>query len=268
VRFDPRVAQTPPSADTAASKQAAEETRIDFYKQHLRAQRQSSPRAGPYPCVDGYCAKQKYSTEVVASHPPPHQKLRGAAHCRFLYTGPHPQRRGRDARPTVRSTFTTSAVSTPAARCRQRPRAAVYGPCWARLAPAQSCVGSSSSIVKIPPSLVPSSWPRTALDLAGHTLVELYGARCQSEFLFRDSQQFTASPTVRHEPKRCWIALHCRAGDAQAGAGRELRARPSQLPPVFSMASWKQRKFNERFLDLFSGKVSSRPDVGKKSIQL
>src|SRR2546428_13993633 len=54
------VAQTPPSADTAASKQAAEETRIDFYKQHLRAQRHRLPERVPYPCVDGYCAKQTY----------------------------------------------------------------------------------------------------------------------------------------------------------------------------------------------------------------
>jgi hypothetical protein len=31
----------------------------------------------------------------------------------------------------------------------------------------------------------------------------------------------------------------------------ELLAFPHQSPLVFSMASWKQRQFNERLLDLF-----------------
>ena len=39
----------------------------------------------------------------------------------------------------------------------------------------------------------------------------------------------------------------------------ELRAQTSQLPPVFSMASWKQRKFNERLLDLFIARLALDP---------
>src|SRR5215208_3633075 len=64
--FTLAVAQTPPGADKATSKPAAEETRIDFYKEQLRAQRHRLPACVTYHCVDGYFAKQKYIDEVVA----------------------------------------------------------------------------------------------------------------------------------------------------------------------------------------------------------
>src|SRR5258705_710735 len=92
--FTLAVAQTPPGADEAPSKQAEEETRVDFYKQQLRDQRQRLPESVKYHCVDGYFAKKKYIDEVVELKLHPITKLRSAANCRFLYTGPHPQRRG------------------------------------------------------------------------------------------------------------------------------------------------------------------------------
>jgi hypothetical protein len=91
--FTLAVAQTPPSAD-ATSGQAAEETRVDFYKQQLRDQRQRLPQRVKYHCVDGYFAKKKYLDEVVNLHLHPITKLRGDANCLFLYPGPHPKRRG------------------------------------------------------------------------------------------------------------------------------------------------------------------------------
>src|SRR2546426_5529831 len=88
------VAQPLPGADKAASNPAAEETRIDFYKQQLREQRHRLPERVTYHCVDGYFAKQKYIDEVVALKLHSITKLRGDANCLFLYTGPHPKRRG------------------------------------------------------------------------------------------------------------------------------------------------------------------------------
>src|SRR6266446_1827487 len=92
--FTLAVAQTPPGEDKAATAQDKEETRIDFYKQQLWEQRYRLPERVTYHCVDGYFAKQKYIDEVVALNLHPITKLRCDANCLFLYTGPHPKRRG------------------------------------------------------------------------------------------------------------------------------------------------------------------------------
>src|SRR4029450_11640137 len=89
------VARTPPGENKPRSLQAMEETRMDFYKQQLHDQRSRLPAQVTYHCVDGYFAKKKYLDEVVALKLHPITKLRADANCRFLYTGPHPQRRGR-----------------------------------------------------------------------------------------------------------------------------------------------------------------------------
>src|SRR5262249_3707572 len=92
--FTLAVAQTPPAQDKPRSPQAAEETRSDFYKQQLHAQRARLPVRVQSHCVDGYFAQKKYLDEVVALKLHPITKLRADADCRFLYTGPHPKRRG------------------------------------------------------------------------------------------------------------------------------------------------------------------------------
>lgn len=57
--FTLAVAQTPPEADKTLSVVHQEESRIDFYKQQLREQRQRLPEQVKYHCVDGYFAKKK-----------------------------------------------------------------------------------------------------------------------------------------------------------------------------------------------------------------
>src|SRR5262245_1354849 len=93
--FTLAVAQTPPGKVDGTQDKRAEETRMDFYQQQLHAQRNRFPSTIRYHCVDGYFAKQKYIDEVVALNLHPITKLRHDANCVFLYTGPHPKRRGR-----------------------------------------------------------------------------------------------------------------------------------------------------------------------------
>jgi hypothetical protein len=73
---------------------AQEETRVDFYKQQLHVHRHRLPPSVTYHCVDGYYAKKKYIDEVVSFDLHAITKLRSDADCLFLYTGPHPKRRG------------------------------------------------------------------------------------------------------------------------------------------------------------------------------
>src|SRR5262245_19036919 len=90
--FPLAVSQTPPGED--ATRAEPEETRVDFYTQQLRAHRHRLPPSITYHCVDGYYAKKKYIDEVVSVKLHAITKLRSDADCMFLYTGPHPKRRG------------------------------------------------------------------------------------------------------------------------------------------------------------------------------
>lgn len=91
--FTLAVAQTPPTCATV-TKQEQETTLVDFYAQQLRAHRHRLPAWVAYHAVDGYFAKKKYLDAVVDLRLHPITKLRGDADGRFLFTGPHPKRRG------------------------------------------------------------------------------------------------------------------------------------------------------------------------------
>jgi hypothetical protein len=72
----------------------------------------------------------------------------------------------------------------------------------------------------------------------------------QIEFLFRDSKQFTDLSDCQARAAAV-LDFHFHASLATLNLARaeEPRARTDQIPRVFSMASWKQRQFNERLLD-------------------
>src|SRR6516162_10976323 len=90
--FTLAVAQTPPGEE--ATQAEPEETRVDFYTQQLREHRHRLPSAVTHHCVGDYYAKKKYIDAVVSLDLHAITKLRSDADCLFLYTGPHPKRRG------------------------------------------------------------------------------------------------------------------------------------------------------------------------------
>ena len=100
----------------------------------------------------------------------------------------------------------------------------------------------------------------TDLELEGRKLVEFYGARFQIEFLFRDSKQFTGLTECQARNESA-LDFHFNASLATLNLVRaeELCAQPGTEPQVFSMASWKQRQFNERLLELFIEKLALDP---------
>src|SRR6185295_7241530 len=87
----------------------------------------------------------------------------------------------------------------------------------------------------------------TDLALDGRKLVEFYGARFQIEFLFRDSKQFTGLTDCQARAEAA-LDFHFNASLATLNLARaeELRGSLDPSAQVFSMASWKQRHFNER----------------------
>ena len=94
-------------------------------------------------------------------------------------------------------------------------------------------------------------------ELNGHKRIDLYAARFQIEFLFRDSQQFTGLLDCQARAASA-LDFHCNASLATLNLVRaaDLCMPQDQEPHVFSMASWKQWQCNERLLDVFMEKFA------------
>jgi hypothetical protein len=258
--FTLAVAQTPPGTDKAASKQEEEETRVDFYKQQLRDQRQRLPPSVTYHCVDGYFAKKKYIAEVVALKLHPITKLRGDADCLFLYTGPHPKRRGPKRKYDGKVNFQDLRRFDYLGPLEEGDHVHLY----TALVWHVSLKRKLRVVVLVnrkdptkPRYIVLAS---TDLALDGCKLVEYYVARFQIEFLFRDGKQFTGLSDGQTRAEAA-LDFHFNASLATLNLARaeELLASPDHSAQVFSMASWKQRQFNERLLDLFIANLALDP---------
>jgi DDE superfamily endonuclease len=258
--FTLAVAQTPPGDSEATSEQAEDETRIDFYKQQLREQRQRLPERIKYHCVDGYFAKKKYIDEVLALKLHPITKLRYDANCLFLYTGPHPKRRGPQRKYDGKVSFQDLRRFEDLGPLEEREHVQLY----TALVWHVSLKRKLRVVVLVnrkdphkPRSIVLAS---TDLELNGRKLVEFYVARFQIEFLFRDRKQFAGLADCQ---ARAEAALDFQFNAALAtlnlARAEELRTQTDQSPQVFSMASWKQRQFNERLLDLFMERFALDP---------
>jgi hypothetical protein len=105
----------------------------------------------------------------------------------------------------------------------------------------------------------------TDLALDGRKLVEWSGARCQIEFLFRDSTQFTGLSDGQARTEAA-LDVHVNAALATLNLARteQLLEQTGESPQLFSMASWKQRQVNERLLDVFIEKLALEPSWVKK----
>jgi DDE superfamily endonuclease len=187
--FTLAAAQTPPGEE--ATKAAQEETRVDFYKQQLRAHRHRLPSRVHYHCVDGYDAKKKYIDEVVNLELHAITNLRSDADCMFLYTGPHPKRRGARRKYDGKVNFQDLSRFEELGTMEDAPHLHLYtAVVWHKTLQRRLrlVVLLNRKDPAKPRFIVLGS---TDPDLNGHKLVELYAARFQIEFLFRDSKQFT-----------------------------------------------------------------------------
>jgi hypothetical protein len=250
--FTLAVAQTPPGKADARKDPQAEETRMDFYAHQLRDQRHRFPCSIRYHCVDGYFAKQKYRDEVVALNLHAITKLRHDANCVFLYTGPHPKRRGRRRKYDGKVNFQDLSRFEVLGSLEEKPHIRLYTALVWHVSLKRQLrlvVLVNRQTATKPRYIVLAS---TDLTLDGRKLVELYVARFQIEFLFRDSKQFTGLTDCQARAESA-LDFHFNAALATLNLARaeDLRTQTEPSPQVFSMASWKQRQFNERLLDLF-----------------
>src|SRR5499426_2584081 len=256
--FTLAVAQTPPGEEATTATQ--EETRVDFYKQQLHEHRHRLPPSIKYHCVDGYYAKKKYIDEVVSLNLHAITKLRSDADCLFLYTGPHPKRRGARRKSEGKVNFQTLSRFEDLGPMEDAPHLHRYtAVVWHKTLQRRLrlVVLLNRTDPAKPQFIVLGS---TDPELNGHKLVELYAARFQIEFLFRDSKQFTGLLDCQARAEAA-LDFHFNASLATLNLVRveDLCMQPGQEPHVFSMASWKQCHFNERLLDVFMEKFALDP---------
>ena len=258
--FTLAVAQTPPGDKGLPRGPQQGETRIDFYKQQLREHRDRLPESVKYHCVDGYFAKKKYIDEVVSLKLRPITKLRCDADCLFLFTKPHPKRRGRRRKYDGKVNFQDLSRFEDLGPMKEAQHLHLYTALvW------HVTLRRRLRVVVVVNRKQPDK-PRyvvlaaTDVELDGHKLVELYAARFQIEFLFRDSKQFTGLSECQARAESA-LDFHFNAALATLNLVRaeELLAQTGQSPQVFSMASWKQRKFNERLIDLVIEELALNP---------
>src|SRR6516165_1150532 len=252
------VSQTPPGEE--ASKAELEETRVDFYAQQLRAHRQRLPPSITYHCVDGYYAKKKYIDAVVSLDLHAITKLRSDADCVFLYTGPHPKRRGARRKYDGKVNFQDLSRFEDLGTRDDEPHLHLYtAVVW------HKTLKRRLRLVVLLNRKDPAK-PRfiilgsTDPDLNGHKLIDLYAARFQIELLFRDSKQCTGLLDCQARAAAAFD-FHFNASLATLNLVRaeDLGRQQGQEPHVFSMASWKQCQFNERLLDLFMENLALDP---------
>ena len=256
--FTLAVAQTPPGENTPKAEQ--EETRVDFYKQQLRAHRHRLPSRVTYHCVDGYYAKKKYIDAVVCLDLHAITKLRSDADCVFLYTGPHSKRRGARRKYDGKVHFQTLNRFEDLGTMEDAPHLHLYtAVAWHKtLRHRLRLVVLLNQKAPAKPRFIVLGSPDPELN--GHKLVELYAARFQIEFLFRDSKQFTGLLDCQARAASA-LDFHFNASLATLNLVRaeDVGMQQGQAPHVFSMASWKPCQCNERLLDVFMEQLALDP---------
>lgn len=254
------VAQTP-----ATTKATSDESRLVWYAQQVLAQRPTLPLWVTYLVVDGAYAKCPYLDAVVSAHRHVITKLRCDADCYFLHTAPRmPGQRGRTRKYDGKVNFQDLARFTCVGALADEPHITVYtAVVW------HKGLGRKLRLVVLVNRKDPKK-PRyivlatTDVTLDATTLVRYYQARFQIEFLFRDAKQFTG---LRDCQARDAAALdfHFNAALATLNLVRvsEVQAAAAAPLQVFSMASWKQRKFNERLVETIITKLDLEPTALK-----
>lgn len=254
------VAQTP-----ATTKAQGDESRLAWYAQQVLAQRPTWPAAVNYLVVDGAYAKRSYLDAVVTPQQHVITKLRCDADCYFLHTAPRqPGQKGRPRKYDGKVNFQDLSRFTCVGTLPDEEHVTVYtAVVWHKR------LGRKLRLVVLVNRKAPQK-PRyivlatTAVELDADTVVRYYRARFQIEFLFRDAKQFTGLTDCQAREAAA-LDFHFNAALATLNLVRvsEVQTADTQALPVFSVASWKQQKFNERLVETLITKLDLEPTLIK-----
>ncbi len=256
---------TPTSATTPVLPPQPEETRIDFYLQHLAASVPYWPAQVRHAVFDGAFAKRKFVTGVRSLDLHLISLLRVDANLRYLYTG---AQRGRGRRKAYDGKVNFASLSRLDCAGEVEPHVTLYSAVVNSVALKRNiriCVVVNRTKPDKPRYVVLFS---TDCELSAQTIYDYYTLRFQIEFLFRDAKQFTGLQDCQARAKE---TLHFHFNLALASVGvtkiEDLKEQGTPQPQVFSLASWKQRAFNEHLLEVVISKLALEPTLIKNHPQ-
>ncbi len=244
--------QTPPQP--AIKKQAKTHTRIDFYLEHLARTAAYFPATIKYGVFDGFYAKVKFVAGVAAMGFHVISKLRCDADLRYLYKGEQ-KSRGR------RRQFDGKVAFTDLRRFEQI--ATQTSPLTLYTQVVWSVSLQRQIRVVIVVKRKAKEKPRyvvllaTDTELAAADILRFYKARFHIEFIFRDAKQFAGFSDCQARDKEA-LHFHFNASVTLVNVARLTAhaAQTTEAKMVFSMASIKQRAFNEHLLNLIISKLA------------
>ena len=256
---------TPASATTALPPPQPEATRIDFYLQHLAESVAYLPAQVRHAVFDGAFAKRKFVTGVRSLDLQLISLLRVDANLRYLYTG---AQRGRGRPKAYDGKVNFADLSRLDCAGEVEPHVTLYSAVVNSVSLKRDlrlCVVLNRTQPEKPRYVVLFS---TDCELSARTIYDYYTLRFQIEFLFRDAKQFTGLQDCQ---ARDQAALHFHFNMALASVGvtkiEDLTEHSAPQPQVFSLASWKQRAFNEHLLEVVISKLALEPTVIKNHPQ-
>lgn len=239
--------QTPPPRTQPQTENTA--TRIDFYLEHLAATAPHLPAGVKYGVFDGFYAKHKFVTGVLKLGYQVVSKLRADANLLYLFDGAQ-KKRGRRRRYDGKVSFSDLSrfEQTSSDESHLTLHTAVVWSVSLQLRVRVVVVVNTKDKQK-PRYVVlfATDTERSAADI-----LRFYKARFQIEFIFRDAKQFAGFSDCQARDQEA-LHFHFNASVTAVNVARLIAQAEhrNEAKFVFSMASIKQRFFNEHLLNLF-----------------
>lgn len=235
-----------PDTTTLTTELGDEKTRIDWYLAHLTRDRASLPSEVIHLAADGYYAKLKFVTGVCESGLHLISKLRHDANLRYLYSGPHPKRRGARKKYDGKVNFQDVSRLTPI----QVSKTVTLYTAIVNSVSLKRNIRIVYVCKRQGTKLLTALLFSTDTTLPAKNIYQWYRARFQIEFLFRDAKQFTGLADFQTRSKER-IAFHVNASMTALNFLKLEDRLTAQDEPdhVISISSWKTRKFNEHQLE-------------------
>lgn len=255
--------QTPPQPKTPRAEKT--NTRIDFYLEHLQRTARYFPELVKHGVADGFYAKEKFVTGVLSLGYHLTSKLRVDARLLYLYEGEQ-KKRGRPrkyaGRVNLQHLNRFELVETADDFITLYTKA-VWSISLKRVVRVVIVVNRKEK--KRPRYAVLFS---TDTGLEASTIYRYYKARFQIEFLFRDAKQYAGFSDCQARDQKA-LRFHFNASVTTVNMARIIARQEHRTEGqfVFSMASIKQRFFNEHLLNLIISKLALDQTVVKNHPQ-
>ena len=257
------VKQTPSSSEIGKK----EENRVDFYLQQVKENQQYLYDHGiRHIAADGLYSKTRFIDGLVNLGFHQIGRLRDDANLRYLFRGPHPKRRGAKKRYAGKVKYDDFSRWSLVKEI--QPGVYLYSAVLNSYR-----FGRNLKVVCLLDKRKPTKQRHalffsTDLTLDALTLFNMYRARFQIEFIFRDAKQFTGLTDCQARYKES-LDFHFNASltalNLLKKQDREKDEKSSS--DACSISSWKTRYFNKHLLDQFISHFDLNPVSIKKNPQ-